>query len=105
MSSFQNLGLRIRNALFTSPDHDTQNPDLRLQIAEGHTPVEVVRTGSAPTAGMSHLISDLANINAELAGFGPQLAPLIQDPSVTDILINGPSEVWVDSGSGLNKLG
>ena len=103
MSFIQNLRLHIHNALFTSPDCDRQNPDLRLQIAEGHSPVEVVRTGSAPTAGMSHLISDLANINAELAGFGPELAPLIQDPSVTDILINGPSEVWVDSGSGLSK--
>ena len=36
----------------------------------------------------------------ELHGLGP-LDPLARDPAVTDILVNGPREVWVDRGSGL----
>jgi pilus assembly protein CpaF len=32
-------------------------------------------------------------------GAGP-LTALMMDPEVTDILINGPDEIWVDSGSG-----
>jgi pilus assembly protein CpaF len=31
----------------------------------------------------------------ELTGLGP-LAPLLADPAVTDVLVNGPFEVWVD---------
>ncbi len=32
---------------------------------------------------------------AELAGLGP-LEPLFADPTVSDVLVNGPDEVWVD---------
>ena len=31
---------------------------------------------------------------------GP-LAGLLRDPAVTDVLVNGPSEVWTDRGQGL----
>jgi pilus assembly protein CpaF len=34
-------------------------------------------------------------IEEELTGLGP-LAPLLADPSVTDVLVNGPSDVWVE---------
>lgn len=77
--------------------------DPRLQVAAGASPAEVVRGACPPASGTAHLLGDLATINAELAGFGPQLAPLLQDPTVTDVLINGPQQVWVDSGSGLCK--
>ena len=32
---------------------------------------------------------------AEIAGLGP-LEPLLADPSVSDVLVNGPDEVWVE---------
>jgi hypothetical protein len=34
-------------------------------------------------------------IGDELTGLGP-LAPLLADPTVTDVLVNGPSDVWVE---------
>jgi pilus assembly protein CpaF len=34
-------------------------------------------------------------IGDELTGLGP-LAPLLADPTVTDILVNGPADVWVE---------
>jgi pilus assembly protein CpaF len=37
---------------------------------------------------------------AELDGAGP-LEPLLADPTVTDVLVNGPDDVWVDRGEGL----
>jgi pilus assembly protein CpaF len=40
---------------------------------------------------------------AEPAGLGP-LAHLVADPSVTDVLVNGPAEVWVDRGIGLQAV-
>lgn len=36
----------------------------------------------------------------ELTGAGP-LAQLLEDPSVTDVVVNGPDEVWVDRGAGM----
>jgi pilus assembly protein CpaF len=39
----------------------------------------------------------------EAVGLGP-LEDLVADPSVTDVLVNGPSEVWVDRGIGLQPV-
>ncbi|MBO2464178.1 TadA family conjugal transfer-associated ATPase [Actinomadura violacea] len=39
-------------------------------------------------------------LRAEFVGAGP-LEPLLRAPEVTDVLVNGPGEVWVDAGSGL----
>jgi pilus assembly protein CpaF len=39
-------------------------------------------------------------LRADLVGAGP-LEPLLADPQVTDVLVNGPGEVWVDAGAGL----
>ncbi len=36
----------------------------------------------------------------QVAGLGP-LATVLADPSVTDVVVNGPGEVWVDRGAGL----
>jgi pilus assembly protein CpaF len=38
----------------------------------------------------------------ELAGAGP-LDPLLADPGTSDVLVNGPCEVWVDRGDGLTR--
>jgi pilus assembly protein CpaF len=40
-------------------------------------------------------------VRDELVGAGP-LAPLLADPAVTDVLVNGV-QVWVDRGSGLQR--
>lgn len=40
---------------------------------------------------------------ADAPGLGP-LAGLVADPSVTDVLVNGPAEVWVDRGVGLQPV-
>ena len=36
----------------------------------------------------------------ELAGAGP-LRELLGDPAVTDVVVNGPADVWVDRGAGM----
>ena len=40
-------------------------------------------------------------VHDELVGAGP-LAPLLADPTVTDVLVNGV-QVWVDRGAGLQR--
>lgn len=43
-------------------------------------------------------------VRAEVFGAGP-LQVLLDDPTATDVLVNGPSDVWVDRGSGLVRVG
>lgn len=42
-------------------------------------------------------------LRSELVGAGP-LEPLLRDAGVTDVLVNGPNDVWADRGSGLERL-
>jgi pilus assembly protein CpaF len=53
-------------------------------------------------AGDGELLALLAALRSEIAGAGP-LQPLLHDPAVTDVLVNGPTEVWVDRGEGLER--
>jgi pilus assembly protein CpaF len=45
----------------------------------------------------------LQRLEDEVSGAGP-LGPLLRDPSVTDVLVNAPAEVWADRGSGLERV-
>jgi pilus assembly protein CpaF len=42
-------------------------------------------------------------LQSDAAGAGP-LTPFLRDPDVTDILVNGPDDVWVDRGAGLQRV-
>ncbi|UKJ66131.1 Flp pilus assembly complex ATPase component TadA [Cellulosimicrobium cellulans] len=41
--------------------------------------------------------------HAEIFGAGP-LQRYLDEPGVTDVLVNGPDEVWVDRGAGLERV-
>jgi pilus assembly protein CpaF len=41
-------------------------------------------------------------LRSEIAGAGP-LEAVLRTPGVTDVLVNGPNEVWVDVGRGLER--
>ncbi len=53
--------------------------------------------------GAAGVLSQVASVRAELTGAGP-LQPLLDDPETTDVLVNGPAEVWVDRGEGLVQV-
>jgi pilus assembly protein CpaF len=42
------------------------------------------------------------SVGDELTGLGP-LAPLLADPAVTDVLVNGPAEVWGERGGAIER--
>ena len=52
--------------------------------------------------GDEAVLSLVESLRRELVGAGP-LQVLLQDPDVTDVLVNGPDAVWVDRGSGLER--
>lgn len=55
---------------------------------------DAVRLGTRGVTGAREALA------AELLGAGP-IEPLLHDPAVTDVLVNGDGAVWVDRGAGL----
>ncbi|MHA7189072.1 TadA family conjugal transfer-associated ATPase [Arthrobacter sp. MDT2-16] len=54
--------------------------------------------------GSEGTLSALDRVRAELKGLGP-LEHLLAEESITDILVNGPDDVWVDGDAGLRRVG
>lgn len=53
--------------------------------------------------GDSTVLAVVAALRREALGAGP-LDGLLSEPGITDILVNGPNEVYVDRGSGLERV-
>jgi pilus assembly protein CpaF len=70
------------------------------------TPAAVVSAvrdeGAAGVLGDTAMLRLATQVHHDLVGAGP-LAPLLADPDVTDLLVNG-DEVWIDRGSGLQRV-
>ena len=56
----------------------------------------------AGLAGDGEVLGLVHEATAEFAGAGP-LDALLRTPGVTDVLVNGPREVWLDRGHGLER--
>ena len=62
----------------------------------------LVREEAGALLGDEEVLLAVSRAVDELAGAGP-LEPLLRRPGITDVLVNGPDEVWVDSGGGLER--
>lgn len=89
-----------------SPDPDLLGRVRRRLTDTGTTPtqlavIDAVRAepAHAPLGGTT-LLRLGSRLHDELAGAGP-LGVLFADPAVTDVVVNGPAEVWVDRGAGM----
>ena len=81
----------VRRRLATSPGELTP-----------HRVAEALRASGAPVGDTTVLaVHDL--LRQDVHGAGP-LDPLLRLPDVTDVLVNGPDDVWVDRGRGLERV-
>ncbi|MBP2707244.1 TadA family conjugal transfer-associated ATPase [Microbispora sp. RL4-1S] len=78
--------------------------------------VRLSRSGAPPTAaevaaalraeravlGDAEVLAIARILRAHLIGAGP-LETLLAEPGVTDVLVNGPDQVWIDDGRGLRR--
>jgi len=82
---------------------------VRARLAvEGGTPTPArvaaaLREEGGGLRGDVEVLEVLRSLQLEISGAGP-LASLLADPLVTDVLVNGPAEVWVDRGTGLEQV-
>ncbi|TWP34355.1 TadA family conjugal transfer-associated ATPase [Leekyejoonella antrihumi] len=78
------------------------------QIRAGHEPtserVDHVAEIDSAVLGATSVQRLRSRLSADVFGAGP-LEPLIADPEVTDVLVNGVAGVWVDRGQGLEPVG
>jgi pilus assembly protein CpaF len=91
----------------TAPTGDAVVARVRHRLAGSGTPP----TPSAVAAALraeERLVDDalvlevLAALQSDASTAGP-LAALLDDPAICDVLVNGPREVWVDRGFGLER--
>jgi pilus assembly protein CpaF len=84
--------VRGRLAIGAAPD------DAELMTLVGAASADVGRV-----LGAADMLAVTGRVKAELWGLGP-LQPLIEQPGATDVLVNGPGEVWLDQGAGLARV-
>ena len=81
---------------------------VRLRLAEagaepGTTEVAAALRAQGHPYGSTEVLELVRQLRSEMVGAGP-LDPLLADPAVTDVLVNGPDEVWLDRGNGLERV-
>lgn len=77
----------------------------RLVAHDGEaTPARVAAAVRAEglVLGDDAILDLVRTLRQDLVGAGP-LEPLMQAPGTTDVIVNGPREVWVDRGHGLER--
>ncbi|GAA2236911.1 TadA family conjugal transfer-associated ATPase [Promicromonospora sukumoe] len=81
--------------------------DVRARIATGRADAGAAVRDAVRDSGRvlgSDALRDLDRAaRAELTGAGP-LQPLLDAADVTDVLVNGPRDVWVERGTGLERV-
>ena len=77
-------------------------------LAEGQGPVVPERLAAlvgeeAPLLGARQRARVVEEVLAEVRGLGP-LEPLLADPDVTEVMINGPGKVWIERSGHLERV-
>ena len=75
----------------------------RRELARGVSVPGVLYAVAPHAIEIKHVLGAARDINAVARGWGPHLRRVIEDPIVTDILINGGTGVWLDRGTGLER--
>jgi pilus assembly protein CpaF len=91
LAVISDLGPRLYNeSLSTTSLHDVVMADIRNRLAQ--------ERGIA-IADRDRLVQEIAD---DTLGHGP-IEPLLQDDTVTEVMVNGPSDVWVEQSGRLHK--
>jgi pilus assembly protein CpaF len=72
------------------------------ELGSDPTPSDVAAAlrGDGRLLGNAGVLAVVDTLRRDTLGAGP-LEPLLHEPDVTDVLVNGPRDVYVDSGNGL----
>jgi pilus assembly protein CpaF len=87
---------------------DSDTPSLNLvrdrlaSLGRQYTPTDVATAMQAEGLAVSDsaVLDAVESLRRQSVGAGP-LEPLLREPSVTDVVVNGPDQVFIDRGGGL----
>jgi pilus assembly protein CpaF len=91
----------------TGLPHQRLLREVRQDLARGSEPVDpavvadLVRRHDA-VRGTAALRDAAERVLADVVGAGP-LQPLLREPHLSDVVVNGPGPVWIDRGEGLRR--
>jgi pilus assembly protein CpaF len=80
--------------------------DRLVGLGRQYTPADVASAMRAEGLAVSDsaVLDAMESLRRHSVGAGP-LEPLLREPGVTDILVNGPDQVFIDRGAGLELTG
>ncbi|MEW6048414.1 MAG: ATPase, T2SS/T4P/T4SS family, partial [Bacillota bacterium] len=95
--------VRVRTRLMAEvpPEvlHDAKKPEVRARlekVVERLVREEAARLGRVASVNLAN------EVLSDIFGYGP-IQPLVEDPEITEIMVNGPGEVWVEKGGRLHR--
>jgi len=99
VSNYQDLKVRVQNKLLAELDTsvDPRSPEIRSTIEELFTTILSEESIVLARNERQRLFEAIV---AEILGFGP-LEPLLADDTVTEIMVNGPKNVYIERAGNL----
>ncbi|QRV02088.1 TadA family conjugal transfer-associated ATPase [Arcanobacterium phocisimile] len=76
---------------------------IRRRLAAGSTSAGALNAQHGLLTTIDVASAD-AQVRHEVTGAGLTIGPLLEDPDVTDVVVNGPGQVWVDRGDGMVQV-
>jgi len=101
--AYMDLKTRVQNKLIAELDPSmdvTQTDDVRVNIEELFDAVLSEEGIILSRAERQRLFEQIV---AEILGYGP-LEPLLKDPSITEIMVNGPRNVYIERSGKIERV-
>ncbi len=97
MDDYTDLKTKMHSEIIDLINHDTpemkeDSPDKEAFIRSAIESVVAVRGEDIPRSERAKIVSELYS---DIVGLGP-IDPLLADPDITEIMVNGPSHVYVE---------
>ena len=99
-AAFEEIKRKVQSALINelNPGAEASNPDKVERALEEQ--FNRVLSEQPQSLSRNERLTLLAAIKAEILGYGP-IEPLLRDDSVTEIMVNGPQQVYVEQAGRL----
>ncbi|MFL6069745.1 MAG: TadA family conjugal transfer-associated ATPase [Actinomycetes bacterium] len=85
-------------------ESDIRRTLLTRGVVVGADSVRAAAQSNGAVVDEQNVAAIASQLSADVRGYGP-LEPFLSDSQVTDIVVNGAAEVWVDRGDGMTLTG
>jgi pilus assembly protein CpaF len=99
------LKVRVREQMLAELGPDVRHTDTAEVRQRIRAQFDLVMENETRDRLLSRAVRDelLEEVTADLIGFGP-IEPLLHDPHITEVMVNGPNQVYVEKGGQLFEV-